>query len=74
MDNIINVAFFILCWVFYGFLAHRIAKRGEHTGLNYRWALFLAISNPPIAAVWFYWVRTLRGNWYVEWPADRKDN
>lgn len=75
MELLINVLWFVFVWVIYGFLAHRIAKRGERTGLFYGRVLVIALIFMPLAFVWVYLLRSERPGLYYERipPTDKPD-
>ena len=70
-----NVLWFVFVWVVYGFLAHRIAKRGERTGLYYSRVLIIALLFMPFAFIWVYFLRSERPGLYYERipPTDKPD-
>jgi len=75
MENTLNVLWFIGVWVVYGFVAHRVAKRGERTGLYYHRVLIIAIPFLLPAIIWVYFFRNPRKGIYYERikPTDKPD-
>ena len=61
-----NVLGFIIGWIVYGFIAHRIAKRGEQTGLYYGRVLIISLLFMPLAFTWVYLLRSKRPGLYYE--------
>ena len=58
MENALNVVWFVFCWAIYGFIAHRVAKRGERTGLYYNRVLMISIPFLLPAIIWVYFLRS----------------
>ena len=71
MDNLFNVIWFLFVWVVYAYVAHRVAKRGERTGLYYGRVLVIALVFMLPAIIWVYLFRTPRkGIYYERYPLE----
>jgi NhaP-type Na+/H+ or K+/H+ antiporter len=66
MDNFFNVLWFLFVWAVYAFLAHKVAKRGERTGLYYNRVLIISLVALLPAFIWVYVFRKPRQGIYHE--------
>ena len=75
MESALNVVWFVFGWVIYGFIAHRVAKRGERTGLYYNRVLMISVPFLLPAIIWVYLLRSERPGLYYERipPTDKPD-